>query len=283
MSIDTTSKQNIWITGSSSGIGLALAKAYSLQGHTVFISGRNFQHLQDIAQGMMESQESELGSSSTVIPVACNVCSENDMLQAGRTINSHVSHLDKVILNAGDCEYFSLNKPDWSMMARMMDVNFLGSIRTLEVALPLLRNKPKTSSSNRKNRINNAHIIGISSLAIKAPFPRTEAYGSSKAAMQYFLNSLALDLSSEHIDVTTVLPGFVKTPLTERNDFNMPFLLDSQEAATRIINGVSKHPRTFTFPKRLSYMLKLSQWFPHLWQKMVTTKTADTQTTRIES
>ena len=278
MTITNNSKLKIWITGASSGIGLALAKAYSQQGHTVFISSRNVTRLHDIASQLMQSNENNLDvRNPTVIPVACDVCSEEDMNQAYLTIKSHTSYLDTVILNAGDCEYFSIQEPKWSMMKRMMDVNYFGAIRTLEAALPLLREKQNARQNSPNASKENAHVVGISSLAINAPFPKAEAYGSSKAALRYFLDSLALDLHAENIDVTTVLPGFVKTPLTEKNDFSMPFLLDSDEAASRIINGLANHPGTFSFPKRLSYLLKLSHWFPNRWRKIVMQDTVSAQ------
>jgi NAD(P)-dependent dehydrogenase (short-subunit alcohol dehydrogenase family) len=278
MRVTSNPKLKVWITGASSGIGLALAKAYSQQGHTVFISSRNAIRLQDIANELMQSNQSPLGASnSPVIPVACDVCSEEDMNQAYITIQSHTPYLDKVFLNAGDCEYFSIQEPNWSMMKRMMEVNYFGAIRTLEAALPLLREKQNTTSNLPNASKENAHIVGISSLATNAAFPKAEAYGSSKAALRYFLDSLALDLHSEKIDITTVLPGFVKTPLTAKNNFSMPFLLDSDEAASRIIKGIAKRPRTVSFPKRLSSLLKLSHWFPNFWRKMVMEDTVTAQ------
>ena len=252
--------QKIWITGASSGIGLSLARLYSAKGHTVFISSRNEKRLREISEELMVHNKNATGFTvAEVIPVKCDVCSEEDMVRAYGTIRTHTSYLDKVILNAGDCEYFSIQQPDWSAMKRMVDVNYLGAIKTLEVALPLLR-----ELQERK-----AHIVGICSLATNAPFPKAEAYGSSKAALRYFLESLALDLQLENIDVTVVQPGFVKTPLTDKNDFSMPFLLGSDEAAARIIKGISKRPREFSFPKRLSYALKISRVLPRLWEKLM--------------
>lgn len=278
MSAEINTSQMIWITGASSGIGLALAKAYSQQGHTVFISGRNTKQLQNIANELMANNQSSANvERKTVIPVTCDVCSDEDMLQAFNTIRSHTPYLDKVILNAGDCEYFSIEEPQWSMMKRMMEVNYFGAIRTLETALPLLKERRRINANLPTAQKRNAHIVGISSLATNAPFPKAEAYGSSKAALSYFLSSLGLDLHAEEIDVTTVLPGFVKTPLTDKNDFDMPFLLDSSDAASRIISGITKRPKIFSFPKRLAFSLKFSHWFPTLWRKMILADTVNTK------
>ena len=74
----------------------------------------------------------------------------------------------------------------------------------------------------------------VASQVTAAPFPRAEAYGASKAALQYFCDSLRLDLADEQIDVSVVNPGFVDTPLTRKNDFEMPFLMDVEQAAERV-------------------------------------------------
>lgn len=91
--------------------------------------------------------------------------------------------------------------------------------------------------------------------------------------MDYLANSLRLDLAEHNIDVTLVHPGFVKTPLTDKNDFNMPFLMTSNEAASRIITGVDKRKRYLHFPKRLTLLLKFISYLPSsLWQKIITRK-----------
>ncbi len=101
-------------------------------------------------------------------------------------------------------------------------------------------------------------------------FPRSEAYGASKAGMDYLANSLRLDLAKNDISVTLVHPGFIKTPLTDKNDFSMPFLLTSEEAAERIFNGVNAKSNYLHFPKRLTFLLKAFSFLPSsLWQKII--------------
>ena len=85
-----------------------------------------------------------------------------------------------------------------------------------------------------------------------------------------FFDSLRIDLAAENIDVTVVNPGFVDTPLTRQNDFDMPFLMDVEEASRRILRKLESRPRSYSFPTRLSALLKLSKIMPTLWQKMVT-------------
>ena len=112
-------------------------------------------------------------------------------------------------------------------------------------------------------------VVFISSSATLLPFPRAEAYGASKAGIDYLANSLRIDLKAQDIAVTLVHPGFIKTPLTDKNDFSMPFLLSSQQAASRIYQGVSAKKSYLHFPKRLTLLLKLLALFPDVvWQNI---------------
>ena len=105
------------------------------------------------------------------------------------------------------------------------------------------------------------------------PFPRSEAYGASKAGVDYLANSLRLDLAKHDIDVTLVHPGFVRTPLTDKNDFAMPFLLTSEQAAHRMIVGIEKRKKYLHFPKRLTLTMKLLAFLPaSLWQRLISNK-----------
>jgi short-subunit dehydrogenase len=238
----------VWITGASTGIGRELAIKLAAQGNTVLASARGQQDLLELA-----------AANPGIIPIPFDVSNKSQLHSVAENIGTQVRYLDRVILNAGNCEYLDINNPDWEMMERVMAVNFFGVVNSLQIALPLLR-----LSARR------AHIVGVASLASEVPFPRAEAYGSSKAAVEYFLNSLRVDLAHEHIDVTVIKPGFVKTPLTDKNDFDMPFLMSVDEAATRMIRAIGKRPTSFSFPRRLSFALKLGRWFPGLWNRLIT-------------
>ena len=158
-------------------------------------------------------------------------------------------------------------EPDWPAIRRVMEVNYFGTVNCLETALPLLR-----ESKNER-----PHIVVVASQVTNAPFPKAEAYGASKAALQYFCSSLRIDLAPENIDVTVVNPGFVDTPLTRQNDFDMPFLMDVDEATRRIIGNLGSRPRNYSFPKRLRALLFLSRLMPRIWQKMVSDNHQDSK------
>jgi len=238
----------IWVTGASSGLGRSLVLGLVAQGHQVIASARNQESLTELEK---------LDASIFALP--CDISDESSLKAAQLKIASHFTGLDQVILNAGTCEYLEFPDPDWEAIRRVMEVNYFGTINCLLVALPLLRKSIKTRP----------HIVVVASQVTHAPFAKAEAYGASKAALQYFFSSLRVDLASENIDVSVVNPGFVDTPLTRKNDFEMPFLMDVDDAARRIIKQIESRPRVYSFPFRLKAMLLISRLMPGVWQKMV--------------
>ncbi|MFT5118716.1 MAG: short-subunit dehydrogenase, partial [Kiritimatiellia bacterium] len=266
---DTVEKINVWVTGATSGIGLALTEQLSREGYRVFISARDEAKLKQIAD-----------DNSDVIAIPFDITDEQAIDSVRQQLLNHTDTLEQVFMNAGSCEYLELSDPDWSMVKRITDINFIGAVNTVAVALPLLKNQalnhhtavagqaPKLSGRKQGGRKKSwPQIVGVSSMATLVAFPKSEAYGASKAGLNYFLQSLRLDLRSQGIAVTTVLPGFVKTPLTDNNTFDMPFIITADVAAQRIIKGVASRPRVFAFPKRLYWILRLCKLFPEYWEK----------------
>lgn len=237
--------ETIWITGATSGIGRALALKLARQGNLVIASGRSVEKLSALR---VEEPSIE------VLPF--DVTAEDTIKTTQQRLRSLAPVLDRAILNAGDCEYLDLSSENWASLEKMVQVNFLGMVNSVRVCLPLLRHSER------------GHLIGVGSQAIFAPFPRAEGYGASKAAVSYFLSSLRMDVYKEGIDVTEILPGFVKTPLTARNDFAMPFLQPVDQAADRIVRAIEKRPFQYYFPKRLYLMLRIASWLPRLWLKL---------------
>ena len=245
---------NIWVTGATSGLGKGLALALAAQGHRVIASARNRVGLKALE-----------ASSENIFAVDCDISDEGQIESLTKRLSEVSPQLDRIILNAGSCEYLDFPEPDWGAARRLMETNYLGTLNCLQAALPLLRR-----STNPR-----PHIVIIASQVTAAPFPRAEAYGASKAALQYFFDSLRIDLADENINVTVVNPGFVDTPLTRKNDFDMPFLMSVDEASKRILKNIEARPRTYSFPRRLSALLAISKIMPAVWQKMVTPKPAE--------
>jgi short-subunit dehydrogenase len=235
--------KTILITGATSGIGLCLFEKYVARGDKVIACGRNEDKL-------------ALLSEEAFATYLFDLINPNDIEQQLNTLNE----LDMVILNAGDCQYIDDAKNfNGKLFADIITTNLTSLGWLLQFTLPKLRK--------------GGQLVLVSSSATILPFPRSEAYGASKAGMDYLANSLRLDLAEQSIDVTLVHPGFVKTPLTDKNDFEMPFLISSNEAAIRIISGVEKRKRYLHFPKRLTLLLKVISYLPSsLWQKIITRK-----------
>ncbi|REG82396.1 SDR family NAD(P)-dependent oxidoreductase [Marinomonas pollencensis] len=245
---ETKQQPTVWITGASSGIGFALVERYLSRGYHVLASARS------------EGKLTTLSAHPSLRFIPYDVTDESQTDGVRGQIEQHTKHLDCVILNAGNCEYLDLQNPDWTMMARIMAVNYLGLVNSVAVSLPLLK------------QAQSPHLVGVSSQAVQAAFPQAEAYGSSKAAVRYFLASLRVDLRPSNIDVTCVLPGFVDTPLTQKNTFSMPFLMSSEEAALRIETALVKRPYEYAFPRRLSVMLWFARRFAKRWTVMMSPK-----------
>lgn len=242
----------VWITGASSGIGLALTKRYLDDGWRVLASARKQGELEPLIDKHQHL---------TFIPF--DITDDSQMDSVRDTLSSYSVHLDCAVLNAGTCEYLDMTDtdPDWKMMDRIMSVNFIGLVNSVEVCLPLLKKSLRP------------HLIGVSSQAVQAAFPQAEAYGASKAAIRYFLSSLRMDLKQFNVDVTCLLPGFVDTPLTQKNTFSMPFLMSPDDAAKRMFSALESRPFEYAFPKRLTAMLWAGRHFPKLWLSMLAPKT----------
>lgn len=243
----------IWVTGASSGLGKSLTLQLAASGAKVIASARNHRALDELA-----------AQHGNIHPLVLDITNRDACDALPARLADISPRLDQAILNAGCCEYLDFPDPDWDAVRRVMEVNFFGTVNCIRAALPLLRRSPA----------GRAHLVVVASQATAAPFPRAEAYGASKAALQYFSDSLRIDLAREKIDVSVVNPGFVDTPLTRRNDFDMPFLMDADEAARRIIGGLRSRPRHYSFPRRLSLLLAISRLLPGLWQKLVMPETA---------
>ena len=137
-----------------------------------------------------------------------------------------------------------------------MDTNFNGAINVINAALPLLRAGLVIDGKRAPQ------LAVMSSSVTYQALPRAGAYGASKAALRYFVESLKLDLQHEGIDIRLISPGFVKTPLTDKNDFDMPFIIEVDDAANRIVSGLASKKFDIHFPSRFTRVLKAISLLP---------------------
>ena len=245
-----------WLTGASFGIGLELAKSLLDKNNRLIVTARS--------ETVLQKLKAEYPGQ--VIIVACDVAKTSAADYLKTELAKHVDSLDTVILNAGICEYIDVTNFDMDLVDRVTQTNYLGFVRCVAAALPLL-----TKSKHHP------HLVGVSSASAYFGLPRAEAYGASKAAMRHFLQSLRLDVYPLGIEVSIVYPGFVDTRLTRANDFEMPFQLTAEQAVERIIKGVEKRKKEISFPKRLIWPVRFFSVLPaslstELGQKLVRTQ-----------
>ncbi|MGM0914320.1 MAG: SDR family NAD(P)-dependent oxidoreductase [Pseudomonadota bacterium] len=235
--------QRIWLTGATSGIGRALAERLLARGDRVALSGRNAAALDALA-----------ADHANALALPLDVTDRTAVRDAGGRLEAAFGGLDRVILNAGTCEYLEASAFDVDLVERVFAANFHGAVYCIDAALPLLRRARAEGGQPL--------LAATSSAAAYLPLPRAEAYGASKAALSHFLESLRLDLAGEGIDVSVIHPGFVRTPLTDRNDFPMPMRVEVDAAAEAIIKGLDARRLDIHFPRRFTLLVKLAGILP---------------------
>lgn len=234
----------VLITGATSGIGEQLARDYLAAGWLVVACGRNAEKLEQLATlgERMQTLRFDVG----------------DKDQVAQALRSLSVKPDLWIFNAGSCEYIEQGIIDSELVERVVDTNFLGVVRCVEAAQSMF--------------LEGHRVVFVGSIASEVALTRSEAYGASKAALSYFARSYRNDIAARGVQVSLVFPGFVATPLTDKNDFDMPMLLKVEEASKRIIVGLSKNKETIYFPLRFTWMLRVIGALPYSWQAKITAK-----------
>ena len=205
----TTKSNVIWITGASMGIGKALALELADQGHTVIVSARSRDKLSALVE---ESHPLPGAIHAYPLDVTCQQ-SVNDVVTA---IQNDFSTIDQAVLNAGTFLPMPGSRFSADVIKQQFDLNVFGVSYCLEALIPVMKQQKRG-------------LIAINaSLAGYRGLPKSAAYGATKAALINMAECLKLDLDPYGLDVKVINPGFVKTPLTDKNDFTMPFLMESK-------------------------------------------------------
>ncbi|KVV06810.1 MULTISPECIES: SDR family NAD(P)-dependent oxidoreductase [Pseudomonas] len=232
--------RRIWLTGASSGMGVHMAEELLKSGARLALTARTLAPLKALSDRYP----------GQVLLVPGDLTDRPQVREIGNRITQLWGALDTVILNAGTCEYVDVRHFDATVIERVVRTNLLATSYCLESALPLLR------AGSRP------HVVGVVSSVTYWALPRAEAYGASKAGLRYLLQSLRIDLAQEGIDVTLVSPGFVDTPLTEKNDFPMPMRWPAHKAARHICQRLQKRPLEIAFPTLFIATLRLLASLP---------------------
>ncbi len=234
----------VWITGASKGIGRALALRFARAGSTVIASARSADALVDLAR----EAESLLGQ---IVPLPLDVTDADAVEAALRKLVVEVSLPDLVVMNAGTHIPVDGTAPRSADFRELLDLNVMGTVHILEAVLP-----PMVARGGGRLAVV-ASIAGYRGLRTAA------AYGASKAALINMSEALRVELADTGIVLQLVNPGFVDTPLTERNEFPMPFLMSVDAAAERFFRGLHGDRFEITFPKRFTWILKALRLLPY--------------------
>jgi len=234
----------VWITGASSGIGREVALRLAREGHRVAASARNAEQLGTLAVACETS-----AGSITAFPL--DVRDAGAASETFKAIEAALGPVERAIFGAAS--YHQVEAADFRAedFARDVQVNVLGVANCLE---PVMR----AMIERRRGR-----LAIISSVAGYRGLPSAAYYGATKAALINLAEALKFDLDRYGVRIQLIDPGFVRTPMTAKNRFAMPFLLEPEDAAARIVRGLSGSGFEITFPKRFTYLLKVLRCLPY--------------------
>jgi len=237
-----SSPRSILITGASSGIGAALARAYAAPGVHLALGGRNAARLDEVVAACRAAGADAEGSSIDV--------TDRDAMAAWIGAADDAAPLDLVIANAGISGSAADGTPQAERTRAMFAVNVDGTLNTLEPALPRMQARRR------------GHLALMSSLAGFRGVPSAPAYCASKAAVRIYGEGLRARLAQDGIAVSVICPGFVRTPMTAANPFPMPLLMTPERAAEIIGRGLARRRARIAFPLRLYLATRLLAALP---------------------
>lgn len=240
--------RSVLITGASSGLGRALAIGLAVQAHAsevplrLWLTGRNSARLLETAE-----RASELGAS---VATAAIEISDAALVRDWILACDAAAPLDMVIANAGRSAGTGDGPESAAQVATLVDTNIGGTVNTVLPAAERMR-------SNRRG-----HIVIVSSLAARLPFPSTPAYSATKTFVRSWGLALRPDLVRNGVRLTIVSPGYIATPMTAGNHFRMPFLCSVDQAATHILRRLDRGPAEIAFPFGAVMALRILSLLP---------------------
>jgi short-subunit dehydrogenase len=231
------------VTGASSGIGSALARRLAAQGCRVGLVARRHDRLTALADQIRDA-------GGTAAVATADVGDRDQVSEAFASVRGELGPIDLLVANAGLGVPTTLDPVNTPAVEEMLRVNVLGAVYAIEAVLPDML------------RRGTGHIAAVSSLAGFVGLPGESGYCASKAAVNTYLDGLRVHLRGRGIRVTTLCPGFVRTPMTAMNDFHMPWLLEADEAARRMVRALGRGRKVYRFPWQMSLVIRLAGWLP---------------------
>ncbi|HES76497.1 MAG TPA: SDR family NAD(P)-dependent oxidoreductase [bacterium] len=238
-----------WVVGASSGIGAALVRLLAAKGWRVIASSRSVQALEKLAQ----AQEN-------IIPYALDVTDLSAFHHAVTHLQSEYGYIDLAVLNAGDYRPMSLAEFDVQLFEHLMQVNYMGVVHGLDALRLTMCQRGQ------------GQIMITASVAGYRGLPRAAPYGATKAALINLAESLQPEFMRCGVRLRVINPGFVRTPLTAKNDFLMPALLEPEQAAQAIVAAIDRSGFEISFPAGFVLLMKLLRALPYRWYFALTRK-----------
>ena len=234
-------KKTIWITGGSTGIGKALAIKFANEGWNVAISARRENLLKEISNQYENIHSYPL-----------DVTDKSKCKEVFNEIKEKFNNIEICFFSTGTWNPKKEREIDIEQIEDVFKINFFGTLNTIKAVEDYFKNK--------KSGI----ITLVSSIAGYRGLPNSTGYGPSKSALNNLAESLYFDFKRSNVRVCLVSPGFIKTPMTDKNDFKMPFLKTPEYAAEKIYDGlVNKKIFEIHFPKSLTIILKILSFIPN--------------------
>ena len=239
-----------FVTGASTGIGREICLQLADEGYDIGLMARSKDVLEEVGKIIR-------GKGRKAVPVAGDVVDDEFLKSSVKKVEEVLGPIDLLVANAGIGEDQPIQRFKSDRARRIYEVNVIGFMQSVAAVLPQMVNRRE------------GHIVGIASLASYISFPKTYVYCASKFAVRAHLEGLALEAADYNIAVTTVCPGFVRTPLTDKNKFKMPMLMEPEEAVRIIIKGIKKKKKVVNFPTTLYFLIRFANILPRFLKKLV--------------
>ncbi len=241
----------VFITGASSGIGAALASAYTKryknQEVTIGLAARRSEHLQSIK--LLLEKNSKIHC--RIYPL--DVRDQNALAEAANDFIKHAGVPDTVIACAGVSRgTLTEHQEDIAAFQAVMDINVMGMVHTFQPFISAMR------------QAGAGQLVGIASVAGIRGLPGAGAYSASKAAAISYLESLRVEMAPSNIAVTTIAPGYIRTPMTDVNAYKMPFLMDADVAAMKFLKAIENKRRFVVIPWQMGWLARMMKFIPPL-------------------
>jgi len=231
----------IWITGASSGIGRALALKFANQGWQVAASARRKNLLEEL---------NKINPNIHSFPL--DITDSEKCKNIFQEIINKFQNIDICIFSTGIHNPKGERNFDLEIIRKIMEVNYFGTINSINSVISYFKERKK------------GQISIVSSVASYRGLPATGAYCSSKSALSTFAESLYFDIKRFNVKVSLISPGFIKTPMTDQNDFKMPMIKSAEFAANKIYDGlINGKSFEIHFPKNFTYLMKLIKIIPN--------------------